>query len=368
MSTGPWNSRPPSRNSRNPDLDKFLQGLRKRLKPWYSGGNFGPRAIALVTVVGLGIWAFSGIFRVQADEHGVVLRFGEINRLVQPGLHYHLPYPIELVVTPKVTRLNRVDIGMRLAGDTRRVAVGQVVPEEGLMLTGDENIIDVNFTVLWRVSPTPSGTTDYLFNVRNQEGTVTAVAESAMREVIGRSLLQPILTEGRQIAEGEVQELMQATLDNYGTGILVTQVQLQKVDPPQQVIDAFRDVQAARADAERVQNQAQTYANRVIPEARGKAAQIIQAAEAYRTQTVVEAKGQAARFIKVYDEYAKAPEVTRRRLHIEAMERLFEGKDKIIVDADAGGSGVIPYLPLNELTRQARRSQASGDRPKGELQ
>jgi len=137
---------------------------------------------------------------------------------VQPGLHYHLPYPIEQVVTPKVTRLNRVDIGMRLAGDTRRVAVGQVVPEEGLMLTGDENIIDVNFTVLWRVSPTPSGTTDYLFNVRNQEGTVTAVAESAMREVIGRSLLQPILTEGRQIAEGEVQELMQATLDNYGAG------------------------------------------------------------------------------------------------------------------------------------------------------
>src|SRR4029077_18411090 len=145
------------------------------------------------------------------------------------------------------TRLNRVDIGMRLAGDTRRVSVGQVVPEEGLMLTGDENIIDVNFTVLWRVSPTPSGTTDYLFNVRNQEGTVTAVAESAMRAVIGGSLLQPILTEGRQITEGEVQELMQATLDNYGAGILVTQVQLQKVDPPQQVIDAFRDVQAARA-------------------------------------------------------------------------------------------------------------------------
>jgi membrane protease subunit HflK len=189
--------------------------------------------------------------------------------LVQPGLHYHLPYPIELVVTPKVTRLNRVDIGMRLAGDTRRVAVGQVVPEEGLMLTGDENIIDVNFTVLWRVSPTPSGTTDYLFNVRNQEGTVTAVAESAMREVIGRSLLQPILTEGRQIAEGEVQELMQATLDNYGTGILVTQVQLQKVDPPQQVIDAFRDAQAPVLTLSECRTSA-TYANRVIPEARGR--------------------------------------------------------------------------------------------------
>jgi modulator of FtsH protease HflK len=366
MSTGPWNPRPPSRNSRNPDLAEFLQGLQKPLKPWFSGGKLGTRVFAVVAVVGIAIWAFSGIFRVEADEHGVVLRFGEINRLVQPGLHYHLPYPIEQVVTPKVTSLNRVDIGMRLAGDARRVAVGQVVPEEGLMLTGDENIVDVNFTVLWRVSPGPGGTTDYLFNVRNQESTVKAVAESAMREVIGRSLLQPILTEGRQIAEGQVQELMQATLDHYGAGILVTQVQLQKVDPPQQVIDAFRDVQAARADAERAQNQAQAYANRVVPEARGKAAQIIQAAEAYREQTVVEAKGQAARFMKVYDEYAKAPEVTRRRLHIEAMERLFEGKDKIIIDADASGSGVVPYLPLNELRRQAQRSQTSVDISKGD--
>jgi modulator of FtsH protease HflK len=236
------------------------------------------------------------------------------------------------------------------------------------MLTGDENIVDVNFSVFWRVSPTPSGTTDYLFNVRNQESTVRAVAESAMREVIGRSLLQPILTEGRQIAESAVHELMQVTLDNYGAGIQITQVQLQKVDPPQQVIDAFRDVQAARADAERAQNQAQAYANRVIPEARGQAAQILQAAEAYREQTVVEAKGQAARFIKVYDEYAKAPEVTRRRLHIEAMERLFAGKDKIIIDADASGPGVIPYLLLNELTRQARRSQAGDDKSKGDPQ
>jgi modulator of FtsH protease HflK len=322
MSTGPWDPHPPSRSSRTPDLDQFLEGLQKRLKPRFSGGKLGTRGFAVVAIVGIAIWAFSGIFRVQADEHGVVLRFGEINRLVQPGLHYHLPYPIEQVATPKVTRLNRVDMGMRLAGDARRVAVGQEIPEEGLMLTGDENIVDVNITVLWRVSPEPDGTTDYLFNIRNQESTVKAVAESAMREVIGRSLLQPILTEGRQIAEGEVQKLMQATLDRYGAGILVTQVQLQKVDPPQQVIDAFRDVQAARADAERAQNQAQAYANRVIPEARGKAAQIIQAAEAYREQTVVEAKGQAARFMKVYGEYAKAPEVTRRRLHIEAMERL----------------------------------------------
>jgi membrane protease subunit HflK len=368
MSTGPWDFHPPSRNPRQPDFDEHIRRAQERLKTWFSGGKFGRRGTAIIAVVAIAIWALSGFFRVQADEHGVVLRFGEIDRVVQPGLHYHLPYPIEQVLTPKVTRINRVDIGMRLAGDIRRVAVGQEVPEEGLMLTGDENIVDVNFAVFWRISPAPNGTTDYLFNVRNQESTVRAVAESAMREVIGRSLLQPILTEGRRITEGAVHELMQATLDHYGAGILVTQVQLQKVDPPQQVIDSFRDVQAARADAERAQNQAQTYANRVVPEARGKAAQIVQAAEAYREQTVVEAKGQTARFMKVYDEYAKAPKVTRRRLHIEAMERLFGGKEKIIIDAEASGSGVVPYLPLNEPMRmpQAQRSAMAADSPKGE--
>jgi membrane protease subunit HflK len=368
MSTGPWDFRPPSWNPRQRDFDEHIRRAQERLKTWFSGGKFGGRGTAIIAVAAIAIWALFGFFRVQADEDGVVLRFGKIDRVVQPGLHYHLPYPIEQVLTPKVTRINRVDMGMRLAGDIRRVAVGQEVPEEGLMLTGDENIVDVNFAVFWRVSPAANGTTDYLFNVRNQESTVRAVAESAMREVIGRSSLQPILTEGRRIAEGAVHELMQATLDHYGAGVLVTQVQLQKVDPPQQVIDSFRDVQAARADAERAQNQAQAYANRVIPEARGKAAQILQAAKAYREQTVVEAKGQAARFVKVYDEYAKAPEVTRKRLHIEAMERPFGGKEKIIIDAEASGSGVVPYLPLNELMRmrQAQRSPIAADSPKGE--
>ena len=368
MPTGPWGSDPSSRNSRQPDLEEYIRHARERVKPWFPGGNFGGRSVLIIALLCVAIWALSGFFRVQPDEHGVILRFGKIDRLVQPGLNYHLPYPIEQALTPKVTRINRTDIGMRLTGDTRRFAVGQNVPEESLMLTGDENIVDVNFSVFWRVSPSPSGTTDYLFNVRNQESTVRSVAESAMREVIGRSLLQPILTEGRQIAESAVQELMQTTLDRYRAGILVTQVQLQKVDPPQQVIDAFRDVQAARADAERAQNQAQAYANRVVPEARGKVAQIIQSAEAYRQQAVVEAKGEAARFMKVYDEYAKAPQVTRRRLHIETMERMFAGKDKILIDADTSGSGVVPYLPLNELTGQARRSVTSDDKPNGETQ
>jgi membrane protease subunit HflK len=368
MPTGPWGTEPSPWDGQPPDLEEFIRRLQQRIRRKYPGGNLGARGLLTLALACVFVWAASGFFRVQADEHGVVLRFGKMDRVVQPGLNYHLPYPIEQALTPKVTSINRIDVGMRLAGDTRRVAVGQEVPEEGLMLTGDENIIDVNFSVFWRVSPDRNGTTDYLFNVRNQESTVKAVAESAMREVIGRSLLQPILTEGRLIAESAVHELMQATLDHYGAGILVTQVQLQKVDPPQQVIDAFRDVQAARADAERAQNQAQAYANRVIPEGRGQVAQILQAAEAYREQAVVEAKGQAARFLQVHGEYVKAPVVTRRRLHIETMERLFAGKDKIIIDADAGGTGVVPYLPLNELTGQVRRSTPAGARGKGESQ
>jgi len=190
-----------------------------------------------------------------------------------------------------------------------------------------------------------------LFNIQNPEGTVKAVAESAMREVIGRSQIQPILTGARQTIEGGVQDLMQRTLDHYGAGVQITQVQLQKVDPPAQVIDAFRDVQAARIDAERAQNEAQTYANRIVPEARGRVAQITQAAEAYREQTVAEATGQAARFLKIYDQYKTAPEVTRQRMYLETMERLFGGTDKVIVDTKSGGTGVVPYLPLNELMR-----------------
>jgi membrane protease subunit HflK len=273
-------------------------------------------------------------------------------RDAKPGLNYHLPYPIESALTPKVTRVNRIDIGMRSVDDLRRGSVSRDVPEESLMLTGDENIVDVDFSVFWLIKPDGAG--DYLFNIQQPEGTVKAVAESAMREVIGRSEIQPILTGARATIETAVQELMQKTLDHYSAGIQVTQVQLQKVDPPAQVIDSFRDVQAARSDAERAQNEAQTYANRVVPEARGRAAQITQAAEAYREQTVAEATGQTSRFLKVYDEYKKAPSVTRERMYLETMERLFNGTDKIIMDSGSGSqNGVVPYLPLNELTRPA---------------
>jgi membrane protease subunit HflK len=236
------------------------------------------------------------------------------------------------------------------------------VPEESLMLTGDENIVDVDFTVLWRIKP--DGVGNYLFNIQNPEGTVKAVAESAMREVVGRANIQPILTGARTTTEAGVQDLMQKTLDSYGSGIQVTQVQMQKVDPPAQVIDAFRDVQAARADLERLQNEAQTYANRVVPDARGRAAQILQVAEGYSQQAVAEAKGQSARFLKVYDEYKKAPDVTRQRIYLETMERILGNSEKLIYDGGASSQGVVPYLPLNDLT--ARRAPATPGQPQAQ--
>jgi modulator of FtsH protease HflK len=345
---GPWGSGPQQTGPTPPDLEEFLRRSQDKLRTVLPGGNLGGKGLSLIVLAAIFIWGLSGFFRVDPDELGVVLRFGKFVREVPPGLNYHLPYPIESVLTPQALRVNKLDIGMRVVEDLRRGSTIRDVPEESLMLTGDENIVDVDFSVLWKVKL--NGVGDYLFNIQQPEGTVKAVAESAMREVVGRSNIQPILTGARQNIETAVQELMQTTLDHYGAGIQITQVQLQKVDPPSQVIDSFRDVQAARADLERAQNEAQTYANRVVPEARGKAAQITQAAEAYREQTVAEAKGGSSRFNQVYDQYKKAPEITRQRMYLETMERLFGGTDKIIIDSGAQG-GVIPYLPLNELTR-----------------
>src|ERR1700690_1594339 len=329
---GPWGSGPQSVGPRPPDLEDLLRRGQDRLQQLLPGGYFSGIGIAIILLAVIAIWLMSGFYRVQSEELGVVLRFGKYVRDAQPGLNYHLPYPIEQVLLPKALRVSTLSIGMTLIDDpARRGRTMRDVPEESLMLTGDENIVDVDFTVLWRIKP--KGVADYLFNIQNPEGTVKAVAESAMREIVGKSNIQPILTGARTTTEASVQELMQKTLDGYGSGIQVTQVQMQKVDPPAQVIDSFRDVQAARADLERLQNEAQTYANRVVPEARGRAAQVIQSAEAYREQTVAEAKGQTGRFNKIYEEYKKAPDVTRQRLYLETMERVFGGADKIILDS-----------------------------------
>jgi modulator of FtsH protease HflK len=362
---GPWGSGSPPPGSSPPDLEDLLRRGQDKLRNVLPGGGLGGTGVFVITLIAVCFWLASGIFQVAPDELGLVMRFGKFDRKVDPGLSYHWPYPIESVEIPKVTRVTPIQIGVRFVEDSRRGTQTRDVPEESLMLTGDENIVDVDFTVFWVVATGATGASDFRFNMQNPEGTVKAVAESAMREVIGRSELEPILTGGRQRIESEVHDLVQKTLDQYKAGVTVTQVQLLKVEAPTQVIDAFRDVQAAQADQERAQNEARTYAGRVVPEARGKAAQVEQAADAYREQTVAEAIGQTARFNKIYQEYKKAPEVTRQRLYLETMERLFGGTDKIILDSSGqGGTGVVPYLPLPEL-RNRPQAQAPQSPPAG---
>ena len=288
------------------------------------------------------------LYRVLPDEQGVVLRFGKFVKTTQPGLNYHFPYPIETALTPKVTKVNRMDIGFRSGADTGFSSGGVAdVPEESLMLTGDENIVNIDFSVFWVIKDAGN----FLFKIQDPPATVKAAAETAMREVIAKSKLQSILTEGRSKIEIETQEIAQSLLDEYESGIQITQVQTQKADPPDEVIDAFRDVQAARADMERSKNEAEAYANDVIPRARGEAAQILQQAEAYKKQVVAAAEGEASRFLAIYTEYAKAKVVTKERMYLETMEKVLADIDKVIIDKNAG-SGVIPYLPLPELGKK----------------
>jgi membrane protease subunit HflK len=356
---GPWGQSPPGGRRggpQPPDLEELLRRGQDKMKNVLPSGGVGGFGILVGIAILLFLWGVSGFYTVEAEEQGVVLRFGKLNRITAPGLNYHLPFPIETVYTPKVTTINQINIGVN-PGD-------RDIPFESLMLTGDENIVNIHFSVFWLVRPpedldgtiTPGGAADYLFNVQNPDQTVKAVAESAMREVVGRNDLEPIITEGRQIVEQETQQIIQSTLDSYGTGILITQVQLQKADPPDQVIDAFRDVVAAEQDQERLFQEARAYANKIVPEARGEAQQVIQQAEGYRAQTVVEANGEATRFNSIYQEYRLAKSITRERMFLETMERVFRDKNKIVIDEGAG-TGVVPYLPLPAL----QRSTEEGD-------
>ena len=288
------------------------------------------------------LWLLTGIYIVGPDEVGVVQTLGKYSRAAQSGLNYHFPYPIEKVSTPKVTEVKRIEIGFRTVGKNQY----QTISRESLMLTGDENIVDINYSVFWVIKDAGN----FLFKIQDPQGTVKAAAETAMREVIARSNIQPILTEGRSKIEIDTQEIIQNILDEYNSGIQITQVQTQKADPPDQVIDAFRDVQAARADMERSKNEAEAYANDVIPRARGEAQKILQAAEAYKKEVVAKAEGEASRFISIYNEYAKAKEVTQERMYLETMEKVLADIDKVIIDKEAG-SGVVPYLPLPELKK-----------------
>jgi len=316
----------------------------------YGGSAMLSVMIALGIVILLILWALSGLYRVLPDEQGVVLRFGKFTQTTQPGLNYHLPFPVERVLTPKVTKVNRIDVGFRSASDTGRTSGVDDVPEESLMLTGDENIVDINYSVFWVIKDAGK----FLFKIQSPVVTVKAAAETAMREVIAKSRLQPILTKGRSRIEAETQTIIQSLLDEYESGIQITQVQTQKADPPDQVIDAFRDVQAARADMERSKNEAEAYQNDVIPRARGEAAKILQEAEAYKKQVVAAAEGEASRFVAIYNEYAKAKTVTQERMYLETMEKVLADIDKVIIDKNTG-AGVVPYLPLPELRKKEKK-------------
>ena len=270
-----------------PNIDDLISSLQKLINKFLPGGKSGgSKPIILGIVILAVVWALSGLYRVLPDEQGVVLRFGKFVKTTQPGLNYHIPFPIERVLTPKVTKVNRIDVGFRGESDSGRSSGIGEVPEESLMLTGDENIVDINYSVFWVIKDAGK----FLFNIQSPIETVKATSETAMREVIAKSEIQSILTEGRSNIEVEVQEITQLILDEYGSGIQITQVQTQKADPPSQVIDAFRDVQAARADRERSKNEAEAYANDVIPRARGEAEKILQEAEAYKKEVVATAE------------------------------------------------------------------------------
>ena len=349
----PWGSPPGGggnggfrRGPTPPNIDEIVKNIQDKINKILPGGaKGGNKPIFLGLIILVIIWALSGLYRVLPDEQGVVLRFGKFVSTTQPGLNYHIPFPIESALTPKVTKVNRIDIGFRSERDTGFTSSGVAdVPEESLMLTGDENIVNIDFSVFWVINDAGK----FLFKIQDPQGTVKAAAETAMREVIAKSRIQPILTEGRSAIEIESQAIIQNILDEYNSGIEVTQVQTQKADPPDQVIDAFRDVQAARADMERSKNEAEAYANDVIPRARGEAAKILQAAEAYKKEVVAKAEGEASRFLSIYNEYAKAKKVTQERMYLETMEKVLADINKIIIDKNSG-SGVVPYLPLQEL-------------------
>ncbi|MCX7933487.1 MAG: FtsH protease activity modulator HflK [Rhodovarius sp.] len=349
---GPWGSPPPRPPGGGlggpgrgaPDLDDLIRQAQEAVRRWLPRGGAGGKGIALLAVILVAIWGASGFYRVQPDELGVVLRFGAFHRTSPPGLNYAIPWPIETVTTPRVTRINRVDIGFRSAPETVpgvRQGVARDVLAESLMLTGDENIIDIDFAVFWRIRDVG----DFLFNIRNPEETVKSAAESVMREVIGRTPIQAALTEARAQIEQEVRRGTQAIIDQYRAGIEITQVQMAKVDPPAAVIDAFRDVQRANADRERMRNEAEAFRNDVIPRARGEADRMVAEAQGFRDSQVARARGEAGRFAAVLAAYTQAQDVTMRRIYLETMEEILRRSPMVLIDDRL--QGLMPFLQLD---------------------
>jgi membrane protease subunit HflK len=355
---GPWGGGGGG-GSKPPDIDDILRQGREKLRVIVGGGGggrrpdgpikFGPKGFIAIGVVIVAAWIWASLYTVKPEEQAVELLFGEYLATRDSGLQF-APFPFVSYEKRAVTRENTIDIGYNEArGGRSRDA------DSGLMLTGDENIVDIDFQVVWNINDLRN----HLFNLAAPTETIRAVSESAMREVIGRSELGPILNRDRALVSQQVRDLIQSTLDSYEAGVDILRVNFDRADPPQEVIDAFRDVQAAAQDRDTAEKQAEAYANRALAEARGQSAQLLQEAEAYRAQTVNEASGEAARFKAIYEEYALAPDVTRQRLYLETMERVLGGIDKIILDETGSGQGqgVVPYLPLNELNQNRRATQ-----------
>jgi membrane protease subunit HflK len=318
------------------DLDDLIRLAKEKLRRLFRVPGLGGRGLALIAVLALGAWLLTGIYKVQPDEQGVVLRFGKWVETSEPGLHFHFPTPIDTVLFPKVTQVNQLQLGNTTAAPMAR---------EKQMLTGDENIVEADCVVFWQVR----NAGQYLFKVDDPPAAVKVAAESALREVIGRTPIQAALSDRRQQIADQTRELLQRLLDAEQAGIVITQVQLQRVDPPPAVIDAFNDVQRARADQERARNEAEAYANDILPRARGEAGRIKQEAEAYRAQVLNLAEGDAKSFLAVYRSYQQARDTTSWRLYLESIDEVLKKASKVIIDSSGKGmSGVVPYMPMSE--------------------
>jgi len=339
----PWGRK---QGSQPPDIDELIRRMQERLSGMFGGkgggGISGPGKGVMISgiVLVLLLWVASGIYVVAADEEALVLRFGKFVATTGPGLNWHFPYPVETVEKIPVTRVQRLEVGFRnLPGGRSRQ-----IPQEALMLTKDENIVDVSFIVQYKVKDVAN----YVFNVSHSTKAVRDAAESAIREVIGRTMIDDVLTTKKAAVEVEVEGLIQSILNGYKAGILVTAVKLQNVQPPERVIKEFKDVASAREDRARAKNIAQAYANDILPKARGQGKKIVLDAEAYSASVADRAQGESKRFVSLLEAYRNAPDVTRKRLYLEAMQNVLSKAEKIIVDKSVAAR-VLPYLPLDSI-------------------
>ena len=350
------------KKSNEPNVEDLLSQSQDFFKKLFGNGggkkhqNENPVSKSLfgiIILVIISIWLASGIFKINPDQNGLVLLFGKYHKIAEPGLNYHIPYPLGRVIKRSVSKINTekfeasssVSQNSRNSFYSNRRSYREV---DTLMLTGDENIVDIDFEVQWQIS----NIKDFVFNLEDPILAVRKAAESAMRAVIAKTPIVSALSDGKKQIESAVKTRLQEVLDSYGAGVSINLVQLRRVDPPSEVIDSFRDVQTARADKEKEINKAEAYSNSMIPDARGKAEKKIQEAEAYKAEVIANAEGQASRFNAVYYQYARAKIVTRKRIYLETMEKIYKNINKIIIDKDVSKSGMIPFLPINELNKK----------------